>query len=369
GVTVLTIAAFIVLLTMLLPRQAIEAASDQAAFLDLARQVRDTGGPAGLLADLFDGLWPEANRHPLYVVLLSFRPTFRGGKWLSAAVGTIGLVVLTAGVHRKFGGMTAAVFATLLATNSMFCRFSTLVVADGLVIVLSGLVWLTVTEKGPGPARTVLCGVLLGLLYLAKGTGLILLFGFVVWQIVSAVARSRQPTGRGPWALMRAALAVALVLLTWAMIASPLLVRNVQRFGSPTYNVNTFLLFADEYTDPVQLAAEKKTVANAVSDYLASHSAGSMLRRFGEGLVWETFILLRSLGPVPLDDARFLFGLVIALLAAVGMLAERRRDAGLVIVWLALLVPLFGWYVPIAAGERFLAPLLVPTLAYAACGA
>ena len=47
---------------------------------------------------------------------------------------------------------------------------------------------------------------------------------------------------------------------------------------------------------------------------------------------------------------------------------ERRRAGLLVVIWLVLFLVMFAWYVPIAAGDRFVLPVIVPLLAYAAAG-
>src|SRR5690606_28434417 len=70
----------------------------------------------------------------------------------------------------------------------------------------------------------------------------------------------------------------------------------------------------------------------------------------------------------PLDDARVLFGLPLALCAVVAVVAHPRREHGLLAAWLAVCLPLFAWYIPVAAGERFPLPLLAPLLMLAADG-
>jgi len=144
--------------------------------------------------------------------------------------------------------------------------------------------------------------------------------------------------------------------------------RNVVRYGSPFYNVNSWLLFVDEYSDPVAFT-ESSTIGEAATEYLASHSIGDILKREATGLFWDTYILVRSLGPPhPDDDRRVVPGAMIALLAILGWLVSRGEEKWLLLIWLAICLPLFAWYVPVAAGERFVLPLLVPILCYAAEG-
>jgi hypothetical protein len=93
-----------------------------------------------------------------------------------------------------------------------------------------------------------------------------------------------------------------------------------------------------------------------------------MARREASGLVWELFIMLRSLGPAPLDDSRILFGIPIAGLAIAVAWSQRRWEHGLLLVWCLGFWVVFAWYVPIAAGERFILPILAPLLVLAAEG-
>ncbi|MCA9055234.1 MAG: hypothetical protein KDA75_15445, partial [Planctomycetaceae bacterium] len=212
-----------------------------------------------------------------------------------------------------------------------------------------------------GVALASITGGLLALAWLAKGTGLLLLAGTLAAVLVAAVRSS--PTAGWRRGLVRC----VLILTAFVAVGSPLLIRNLRRFGSPFYNVNSQLLFVDEYADPAALAAEQ-TTSEAARGYWATHTVGQMLWREAHGCVWETYILLRSLGPAPLDDGRILFGFPIGLLALLGLLTSPRFPGKLTGVWTLLLWLMFAWYVPIAAGERFLIPLLIPLLLAAAVG-
>ena len=354
---------------------------DQGAYLLVAHEVHLAGGIPALLRQLLAGEFAEANRHPLYIALLSLRPTFRAGTVLSVAIGAITLLVLSALVARKFGPVTGGVFAVLLATNYAFCYAVSLVTCEGLLVLLTGLVWLTVAEKQPRDldsaatrnhelraiALRLIAGALLGLAWLAKGTGLLLLVGYLAWEAAALLVAKAERSGGWKRRLGRFAVHAVLVLVAWGITSSPLLVRNIQRFGSPFYNVNSYLLFTDEYVDPAGMT-EEMSPGEAASRYLETHTIGDMIRREFRGLAWEAFILLRTFGPAPLDDSRVLFGGPLLLLAAAGMAAERRRDASLVVIWLMLFLVVFAWYVPIAAGDRFVLPVVVPALAYSAAG-
>ena len=346
---------------------------DQAAFLETAQAVADDGGPARLLADLYAGRFEEANRHPLYIAFLSMSPSFAAGQVLSAALAAITLLVTSTLCLWRFGPATAGCYAVLLATNAAFYRFGTSVVCEILVVLLSGVIWFVWSQPDEVEtsrhdqalsdvrvaARGAALGALLGLLWLTKATGLLLTAiaaAWLAWRLVRE-RFSRQ------WLLAGACFGLA-----WCLVASPLLVRNVRRFGNPFYNVNSKLLFADEYSDAVLESPLPTSVLAA--EYWRTHSVTDMILREVRGLVWESYILLRSLGPPPLDDGRVLIGIGLGLMLAAGVASGRAASRGgrVALAWTAVFLPVFAWYVPVAAGERFLMPLLVPLLVLAARG-
>ena len=214
-------------------------------------------------------------------------------------------------------------------------------------------------------------GVLLGLAWLSKATGLLLLIGYLIWMVLefglhrrrNHTASDTRKTSSRRWAVGLACLVCAFLL-----VGSPLLVRNLRRFGNPFHNVNSLLLFADTYEDLDTMIESDTTTSAATGEFLATHSVTEIVSRELSGLVWELFIILRSLGPTPLDDSRVLFGAPLALLAIVTMAARRRPEHRLLLIWGLLHWVVFAWYVPIAAGERFVLPLLIPILVTASEG-
>jgi hypothetical protein len=362
-------ATYVVLAIIYLPRQIPPENNDQEMYLALATEIQQKGGTVGCLRELFSGRFAEANRHPFYPVLLSYVPTYEGGKRLSAVLGGITLLTLTYLTARKWNEFVAGICSVLIATNAAYLFVSTLVACEILVVLSSGLVWLWclpsrhVDVDGPTDLvvanRAAIFGATFGLMYLIKAHAVLLVGGLLLWlplRFRSSMAKPRR------WFLAGIPFAVAFLV-----VASPLLVRNVVRFGQPLFNVNGHLLFVDQFVDPVALA-ESKTVRQAAEEYLRSHTIGQMLSREIKGLAWEAFIIVRSLGPAPWDDGRVLFGAVISLLCLLGMIVEPGGRTDLVIVWGIVLWLFFAWYVPIAAGERFILPILTPVLTYAAIG-
>ena len=429
-------AAFLLIAGHLGPMQVLANNSDQNAYLQTAEEIQQDGGPLRLVGSLTTGRFSEANRHPLYLALLSLWPTPLGGQLLSVAFGLAAIWGLAPLVIRKFGASVTAVYCTLLATNFACCYASTLVMCESLMVLLAtaGWLWFGLPETNSpiSPRREVQSrfgsGCWWGTLYLTKGTGLLWLVGYCCWLVVTGARRSLQTPlglsqglngycttgsdrsssakaveppaqGRGrvlcakcvahpvvtawrDWTgshskdgsatpiqtrLRSTVISLALVVAGWAFISSPLLVRNGLRFGSLTYNVNSWLLFVDEFKDPMALA-ETMSLGEAARQYWQSHSFRQIAERGAMGLVWETFILIRSLGPAPLGESRVLFGAPLLGLAVLGLLTERRVNTLLLPIWLAICLPVFGWYVPVAAGERFILPLVPPLLVFASIG-
>ena len=370
--------AYVSQLAVYFPQNDDYAGQDEEAYLMTATEVRNAGGSMALLSELYTGRFAEANRHPLYIWLLSFRPDFEAGKWLSVGLGCLVLVgVVALGVRRRQWVRTG-ILCLLLGLNSAFARFSVIVGCEVLLVGIVGLfwLWLEVPAESTYRGATVradlrLAGfsaVALATAWLTKGTGLLLTLGCVLWLWVCLPrddSGDSKLNGLRRWP--RRTLLVGCFGVIWMVVASPLLTRNALRFHHPLHNVNTWLLFVDEYQDPVELS-QAMTVSEAAVAYLGTHTWSEIALREMQGLIWEGFILLRALGPPPWDDARILPGAVVAALATIGILVERRRQQLLLMLWLLLCVPFFAWYIPIAAGERFVIPLLIPLLSCAADG-
>ncbi len=165
----------------------------------------------------------------------------------------------------------------------------------------------------------------------------------------------------------RGIVSVTALVLAFLVTASPLLTRNLIRFGSATYNVNSYLLWVDAYESPNALA-ERMTLPEARAAYLATHSVTDLIEREATGLAWETFIGLRVLGPAPWDDARVLCGLPLFALGLLGLCHTPRLPALVLVCWTVIVWVMMAWYVPIAAGDRFMMALLIPWLTLAADG-
>ena len=373
----LAILSYLILVTRALSVPDDPRRDDQGAYLEVAQEIRSSGGLTTLASDLFTGTFREANRHPLYIAVLSTVPDYRSGRWQAAVIGLITLIVLTVLIGKRYSWSVGGIFAVLLATNEMFLEGTTRTVCEGLMVLWGGLLWWwlgheawsgTATpdsaagESLPSLRKSVrlaaVTGALCGLLWLTKGTGLLI----TVATIAALLIVHRRAPRRGFAVVM-------LLATTFLLVGSPLIVRNLQRFGEPFYNVNTFLLFTERFEDLEPLVESGRSSREIGMEYLSTASPGALVRRFVHGLVWEAFIGLRSLGPAYWGDARVLWVTAYLLVIPLGWgppvtISQRAT----LLLWVGLCWPLFGWYVPIAAGGRFVAPLLPALLCVIAVG-
>lgn len=390
----LALASYVVIAFRLIDANAAPR-DDQLDYLDKAADIRRTGGLAQLSRQLWNGTYEEkqvdaGNRHPLYTALLSLRPDFTTAKWFSffLALLTIGLV--WGATVRRSGWLIGGVAAVLLATNNTFQQSASIVACEILLVLWTLLAWFTIDRPADTPktsgvtspepptncegkresteprrsrfncvwrheSRSVYqcasVGGWLGLAYLTKASAVLLLVCFLVWSL------SVRGLRRWSW----------LAVVSFAVVCSPLLVRNTRAFGDPLYSFNTRFLFADTFEQG--LSRPFRGTRSEASDYVSHHSVGSILKRAASGLAWEGFIFLRSLAPATLGESRPLVGLVIGLLALLGTIQADRRLVLLATAWCALFYVFFAWYVPIASGDRFLAPIVPIVLLFAARGA
>ena len=380
--------ALVLILAIRAPLQTEYAGTDQEAYVVTATAIAERGGPKGLVRDLFSGTFAEANRHPLYLALLSSAPGYTWGKWLAAAAAVAVHLLGVVQTARWYGRRSAAGFAILNGLNSALINTGVTVACETLValFVFAGF-WAAHESRRPGcdpevpgddatssesvgnqpsaqPSLALTCalGFWLGLGWLTKGTALILAPATILWLMMSSRDRNRR------WHLGRGLLLTGLFTTLFVVTAAPLLTRNVVRYGSPTHNVNSWLMFVDQYEDPVALSQQLR-LSDLARIYLDGVGVRGIVLREFNGLVWEAFILFRALGPVGMGEWRVLPGLLVAALVVLGLCVTPRRDVrALALLWVIPSLVLFAWYVPIAAGERFPAPLIPILLVYASLG-
>jgi hypothetical protein len=346
--------------------------SDTAAFLRFAEEVRSFGGPVELANQLYTGQFTQANQHPLLIAILSLNPTLTFAKSISLFASFATLVLVLVHVSKKYGIWPATLVLTLLCTNSAFVYFASLATCESLLILIITSVWVVLDWQSSSPIsmrRWFLIGILLGLAYLTKGTSPIFLAGVVAgcfvtrWTTIESGNRKQQ--------LVSSLMAVLVVCVGWVVVAHPLLIRNVKVYGQPLYSANQTFFYMDSFpsgADPFGQVAAMGTHEEIRADYLAKHSLTDMTNRAVTGTGLQSFVFIRSLGPTPLDDSRVLFGIIFLLLAGLSLLHASTAIKTTLSIWIILSLLLFGWYTPIAIGQRFMAPFLPLLVAFAGVG-
>ena len=155
---------------------------DQQAFLNTAREIHDRGGIPGLWSDLWSGRFEESNRHPLLLAIQSVNPTETGGRVVSLAAAGVTFALILILVRQKMGAFTAGLLSVLIGINGAWVYHAPRIVCESLLTGLAGLLWLslipereTSDQESPPPLRltgAAVAGLLTGLVYLTKGTGL-----------------------------------------------------------------------------------------------------------------------------------------------------------------------------------------------------
>ena len=346
--------------------------SDPAAFLRFAKEVRSFGGPVELVKQLYNGQYTQANQHPLLIGILSLHPTLAFAKSISLFAGFATLMLVLLHVYKKHGVWPATLVITLLSTNYAFVYFASLATCESLLILIVTSIWVLLDWRSSNPLsmrRWFFIGALLGLAYLAKGTAPIFLAG--VGGGCFATCWTIAESGNIKQRLVSSLIPVLVVCIGWVVVAHPLLIRNAKVYDDPLYSANQTFFYMDSFpsgADPFGQVAAIGTSAEIRAEYLETHSLADMTNRAVTGTAWQTYIFIRSLGPTPLDNSRVLFGIIFLLLAGLSLLHESTAIKTTLAIWIALSLLLFGWYIPIAAGPRFMAPLLPLLLTFTGVG-
>ncbi len=303
---------------------------DDVAYLDAGNQVRLLGGPLGLLRALLAGTFTEANRHPLYLGLLSLvartAPGYhRDAQALTIGLGAVALLACWWTARRRLGPAPAAVLALLLATNRTFVACAAREGCEPvLVAAWAFAVGALLDGLDPGRPRRLgpwlRAGLWSGVAYLAKGTGMFLPSSLALTFLV--VERRRALSDRRAYVYAAGFLAAA----------APLLVRNVRLFGSPFHNVNLEFLWMDRLPDFAETFAPQAgaLIPHGFLAYLHHLTPAALGQRVAVGLGETTFLLAESMAPVggaaggPAHVAAVLAGA----LATVAALRHLARTAG-----------------------------------------
>lgn len=326
---------------------------DQRHFLVVAEQIARGRGAGALWWELYFGHFMEDNRNPFYLWLLAFSPTMLTGKVVSLIAGAL-LVVTSMLRASTLGRSFAIVLGAILAVNFELLHQSAMVSCETWLTLFVGVAWYQLAMKTNQTNNgCIVIGVLFGLAYLTKASALMLF----ALTLMAVLFQRHYP-------LRHRIVQVCVLALSFGFVASPLLVRNARIFKNPFHNFNSRFLFADSFDEGVAQGTEG--FWNDLHRYRRSHTDEQIARRLVEGIAYECFVLARTLGPSPIQSERAIFGVALLLLTMMFGFGESPHDRwmrALLIIWIVSSILFFGWYQPIASGDRFMLPLL-PAIAW-----
>jgi hypothetical protein len=333
---------------------------DELAYLELANDMAEAGGWRSSLPRCLNGEYREANRHPLYLLVLAtsaerdpgFYPRAKLASWL-IGLGSTGVLLLI--VSRISGPLGVVLVALLLGHNELWLSMSYSIAVERMLFALLAAAWYWICFRAAsGPAQAA-AGVCLGLAYQTKATTLIVVLAYLVAQIWNSgvhVIRNRS---------------VWMLLVAWLVVSSPLVVRNVRVFGSPFFNVNSKYMWLDDWSE-VKLLDEETIATQSMVRFVERNGVGALVVRMFGGLVREASYLLTALS---LFHQRVSLGAVVVGLVplVIGVAGIWRLPAGPARAFTGLTVVGFlsalALHTPHASHPRFqltLLPLLYATL-------
>lgn len=326
---------------------------DQRVYLKVALWISEGGA-------LTDG-----NLNPLHPLILAPLATrsmtfFTTAKLLSVAIGCVGLAV-TAFVARRHVGIAGALAATaLLANNIEYQIAAAHVDVEVLLAPLFFLAWHLcgrmmaelASDHQPRAHTALVAGVVTGLSYLAKGTGLLIVP--IVVAVMTLQLRWKWLCRKGIWCYF----------LGFGLVAMPLWSHNWSEYGNPLFNINTTHYMWNDSWENNYVYSENELPT--VWTYLGTHSVGETGERLANGLAiaprqWYGALRVTSADtPLMLTTAAIL-AITTALLVA--LFRCRRSVWQSVRSWIlfsvigtAIFALLFAWYHPISDASRFLLP-------------
>ena len=278
---------------------------DEPDYLVGALQLKEYGGPSKFISYLISGSFTEVRKHPLYMFLLSFFADksldfFVYAKFFNFILGGVLLITSYFIMRRMFNTFAAVFFVLILSLSELFLTETALIVPDNLMtllILLScyfyylGFKTKNILQVKYWALGSFFCGIA----YLTKPNGIFLLGAFCLTALL--LLRKRILKSK----------AFYLSVMTFLLVASPLLIRNFVLYKNPFYNNNVSLLWIenrqerrspdfDEAPPTLITYFAEKGVINEVrlyaENFIKMASNFSMLILFGEWQWRFSFSLL-----------------------------------------------------------------------------
>jgi hypothetical protein len=316
---------------------------DQGAYLETATHLKNGEGFVSYGLDPYNPekgfIYPENNRHPLYILVLSLFASeepifFFKAKTITLLISLFSLWCIFFLGKKMFGDLVAMAATLLLFTSGIFNYLSNTVGCEPLLLFFSLLGWYFII-KGfkQGGRYLVIGGAFSALAYLTKASAILIPIAF----FISSILLYRKDVFKKR--------ALLLYFVSFLLVSSPLILRNIMEFGDPFYNLNTTRL----------LWGGSKPLR-----YLMEHPVGEILEGLGSGLYFITLRLLLDLS-ISHDLIWKVLSFIIFIFFIISIDVDRDMERKVFSFSFCFLCYLsYGWYVNIMKGwgGRFFIPIL-----------
>lgn len=332
-------------------------ARDQSAYLNLGLNIKNGYGYVTLGKN--NGIYPEANIHPIFPYLLScyFPKSFEQAKIFNLIISTFILIILFFLSQKLFGDLVAILSIFLLSFNSCFQSEAIFVSCEPLLLLFTFLSCYYIFTGFKDEKNWLLAGFYTGLAYLTKGTGILILLSFILFGIITKLFKKQF---------------FYYFILIFLITASPLIIRNIIVFKEPFYNINTkYVMWTDSWTEFLNLQKQGQHLPTIV-DYFKTHSLKQAFLREIQGISIMVNVFIASfrlifIEPftstikvnVLLSFFRTLVNLFLFILFVFGILKlNNKQEKTFFIILFSLFFFSFAWYYKIFYALRFIFPLI-----------
>ncbi len=345
---------------------------DQTAYLGEANFIDNHGGIMNFLNLCFTGKYKQANQHPLYILFITPFASrdisfLINAKILSFVIGIFLLLSLFIIARKMYGDLIASIAVFAIMLNHLFLEYTSLAGCESLLMLLTLLCIYFLMEGFKNNKYWAYAGVIAGLVYLTKGTGLLLIPGFLLSSIY--IYKLKIFKNKYFWSFF----------IFFVLVSSPLLVRNILVYQDPFFNVNKYIaeygreqVLNSAYLvfSPVEGAGlwqfekieDKNINPQLKSTYIETFT--NLYKRFKDGIGTHFNTFFNSLNLLNIDS--WILGLFLFLLFILGISRER-NFGGKIYVIITLLV-FFVAFSFVRSIPRYFLPLIPLIWIYIALG-
>lgn len=307
---------------------------DTHLYLADSIHIKDNGGIFNFLNFCMSGNYREADRHPVYLLYLSVLASrglsfFPIAKLMTLLTGLVLVISVYLIAQKHFGEITGIIAVLLLIFNKQIVYLSSMVVSTIPYSIFVILSWHYITSGFKHNRLWITAGIFVGLAYMTKGSGLFVIFAFIITLFV--VYKWRFVLNRFVWTFV----------ICFLFISSPLIVRNIKVYHSPFYNYNSKLLWFDEFEMIMNPEYYQRT--HTLLTYIKTHTVKQIWNRLIQGMIRDGNLWIKTMTPRSLNLN--LAGLGILIIALWGIASDPERTRSIFSLGLILIFYIFfAWW-------------------------